>query len=76
MKKDEIISMAREAGIPELYIGAYYGAIERFATLAASHEREECAKVCETHMEWGEINPTIAIAAGNCADLIRARGDK
>jgi hypothetical protein len=39
-------------------------------------EREECAKVCEDHMEWGEISPTIAIAAGNYADLIRARGDK
>jgi hypothetical protein len=41
---------------------------------AMEFEREACAKLCEDQMQWGEINPTIAIAAGNCADLIRARG--
>jgi len=41
-------------------------------TVAA--EREACAQICEDQMEWGEINRTIAIAAGNCADLIRERG--
>lgn len=38
-------------------------------------EREACAQICEDQMEWGEINRTIAIAAGNCADLIRERGE-
>lgn len=39
-------------------------------------EREECAKVCDEQMEWGEINPSMEVAAGNCADLIRARGQQ
>lgn len=37
-------------------------------------EREACAKVCDEQMEWGEINKSMAVAAGNCADLIRERG--
>ena len=38
------------------------------------HEREECAKVCETHIE--EATPDYAQAAWNCARQIRARGEK
>ena len=37
-------------------------------------EREKCAEICEKHMEIREINTSMAIAAGNCADEIRARG--
>ena len=40
-----------------------------FAELVAQQEREACAKVCE---KWGEWN----IIAQDCADAIRARGEK
>jgi hypothetical protein len=73
MNRDDIIRMAREAGIhvyPE-----FEGAFECFAALVAEHEREACARVCEgiplpqdiialTHL------PTIE----RCAAAIRARG--
>jgi len=64
MTKDEIIRIAREAGLfthkevqPEL---------ERFATLVAAAEREACAKVCEKRgmVKGGEV----------FAARIRARG--
>ena len=78
MTKDEIIRMAVKcqlinAGNRE---GIYMDALAEFAALVAEAEREACAEVCEDQMQWGEINKTIAIAAGNCADAIRARGDK
>ncbi len=52
MTKDEVIKMAREAGV---HIGAndlksalfWYPEIERFANLVAKHTQEQCAKVCE-----------------------------
>ena len=55
MTEDDIIRMAREAGLfthkevqPEL---------ERFANLVAEHEREACAKVCEERgmVKGGEV---------------------
>lgn len=49
--------------------------ISRMLEAGAAEEREACAQICEDQMEWGEINRTIAIAAGNCADLIRERGE-
>ena len=64
MTKDEIIRMAREAGLfthkevqPEL---------ERFAKLVAAAEREACAKVCEERgmVKGGEV----------FASRIRSRG--
>lgn len=40
----------------------------------AAAEREACAAVCDSQMEWGIISPQMKVSAGNCADLIRARG--
>ena len=61
MTQDEIIEMARQAGLdPELW--NYTDAFERFAELVAAKEREACAKKAE---------------AQNChmvAAAIRARG--
>jgi hypothetical protein len=67
--------MAREAGIPETATeGVFIANSDDLGRLIAA-EREACAQICEDQMEWGEINRTIAIAAGNCADLIRERGE-
>ena len=39
--------------------------LKHFAELVASHEREECAKLCEDHDDYG---------CQHYADAIRARG--
>ena len=68
MTQDEIIRMAREAGLIQ-YVQVektcVSNALERFAALVATHEREACAKVCE------KIAPRTV-----CAAAIRARGEK
>ena len=66
MKNEDIIRMAREAGIETDWSFDFKIRLERFATLVAAHEREACAKVCE------ETNPRAYM----CAAAIRARGDK
>ena len=81
MNREDIIRMAREAGInvtegnsfsDDMYISVLY----RFANIVAAAEREACAQICDEQMEWGEINKSMAVAAGNCADLIRERGEQ
>jgi hypothetical protein len=70
MTQDEIIVMARQAGLvfdaqkPELSV--YPPALEAFAKLVAAKEREACAKVCEEQDEYGWQQ---------YADAIRARGE-
>ncbi len=68
MDRDDIIKMAREAGFnPVSYTGANLELFERFAALVAAHEREACAKVCETFYNH---------EAKDCAEAIRARGER
>ena len=70
MKREDIIRMAREAGLG-LFIqyekSRPLEALERFAALVAAAEREACAKVCEDDCGNGALN---------LADAIRARGEK
>jgi hypothetical protein len=67
--KQEIIRMAREAGIyvtrPDEFQNICIDDLERFAALVAAAEREACAKVCETFYNH---------EAKDCADAIRERG--
>lgn len=73
MTRDEIIRMAREAGLdPDLW--NYTDAFERFAALVASAEREACAKVCETFDQREAFNDEDMAVADACATAIRARG--
>jgi hypothetical protein len=44
MTREDVIRMAREAGVLSGYDSDLF---QRFAALVAAHEREECAKVCE-----------------------------
>ena len=79
MTKDDIIRMAREAGLPYIYQTgevANLGLVERFASLVAAAEREACAKVCESKMpnpvqNWADSQ--IVNALRDCAEAIRAR---
>ena len=73
MTKLEIVRKAfGNAPIPEQMLIRLFDMIE----LVREEEREACADVCDREMEWGEISRAMAVAAGNCADAIRARGDK
>jgi hypothetical protein len=75
MTKDDVIHMAREAGVyaahTELTLMA---GLERFAALVRADEREACAKVaketvCDMHLGTG-----IKIYGTKAAAAIRARG--
>ena len=77
MTRDDVIRMAREAGllIPSFRIdgGLALGTctvpdFERFASLVAAAEREACAKVCEDDDQEYETGACCAVA-------IRARGE-
>ena len=47
MNRDDIIRMAREAGLWPAVTDTFPSEVERFAALVAAAEREACAKVCE-----------------------------
>ena len=73
MTKDEIIEMARQAGMDYLqYLSPEaFEKVVAFAKLVAQHEREACAKMCDVlavHPEYAsEVTKLAAMA-------IRARG--
>jgi len=68
MNKEDIIRMARGAGIPGAWdLNWFDPYLERFADLVAAHEREECAKFCDDQYEFYGFDHVFA--AG-----IRARG--
>ena len=67
MTREDIIRMAREAGLHysgRCTLTGMESHIERFAALVASAEREACAKVCEDSVEY---------AGDTLAQAIRAR---
>ena len=68
MNRDDIIRLAREAGIGNSWdLNWHDQIIERFAKLVAQQEREACAKVCEEQYEYYGHDHVFAKA-------IRARG--
>ena len=78
MDREDIIRMAREAGIGFWEDGSLSPAIECFAALVAAaakaEENEACAKLCD---EREEIFQKYYIRGlpGQCASAIRARGN-
>ena len=69
MTLDDIIKLAKEAGLPYEYGTKrimYLKQIERFAELVAAAEREACAKVC--------LEEAPSLDGQLCATAIRARG--
>jgi hypothetical protein len=73
MTKDEIIEMARQAGMDYLqYLGPEaFEKVVVFSKLVAEHEREACANVCDEQMRGKSIWIKGAEAS---ALAIRARG--
>jgi len=82
MNREDIIRMAREAGLHIAtdvnwmpIIGLEYA--ERFAKLVAQHEREACAKDLDDASEAAkDVDPQGFVwrAVKDCAEAIRARG--
>ena len=75
MTRDDIIRMAREAGIVETG-----EAIWKMCELVAAAEREACAKVCEEKIDaeyaTGKVDHNEMAWTQSCAIAIRARGEK
>jgi hypothetical protein len=71
--KDDIIKMAKEAGIKQAIETPHLlmvHELERFAALVAAHEREACAKLAEEPYEF------TSEEAHRIASAIRARGEQ
>lgn len=71
MTQEEIISMARQAGVRDdenIFEFSQYKYLERFAKLVAEKEREACAKLADVWVRAYD-HPSEAIAKS-----IRARG--
>jgi hypothetical protein len=75
MTRDDIIRMAREAGVPDSWdlnwFDPYY---ERFAALVAAAEREACAKVCAS-FDLAPSKPT-SYTIRKQVEAIRARREQ
>lgn len=72
MTRDDIIRMAREAGLTEF--GGYTEQnIERFAALIAAAERNECAAIVDANA-MACHSPIYRSLLQSNADAIRARG--
>ncbi len=71
MTRDEIIRMAREAGYGDAMADLHAPALERFAALVATEEREQCKNVCQLVAK--EIDDTNGTAT-YLAAAISARG--
>jgi len=64
MTKEEIIEMARQAGLPEAIIEMTPIAFERFAKLIAEKEREKfCAVLRQLHDSYSLTSDSNAIRA-------------
>ena len=89
MNREDIIRMAREAGfhivIDDLpgdqvrrsvkSVNTYCtDEIARFAKMVAANEREECAKMCEEHVNRPHLEFLDRRTPQECAAAIRARG--
>jgi len=70
MTKEEIIKMARQAGLPEAIIEMTPIAFERFAKLVAEKEREEIEK------RVMELDETMATRVYVINKAIRTRGQE
>jgi hypothetical protein len=68
MTRDDIIRLARDAGLTGLVEADVIENFERFAALVAEAEREQCALVAESY------EPTCESCPSGVANAIRARG--
>jgi hypothetical protein len=77
--RDDIIRMAREAGLWPAVTDTFPKKLERFAALVAAAECEACAQECDKieRRKWEAVmngGAMQGIGARDCAAAIRARG--
>lgn len=70
MTQDEIIRMAREAGVVIDGNNSGEDSLLYFAALVVAAEREACAKVCDEFQARD-----VGMQPAECAGAIRARGN-
>jgi hypothetical protein len=75
MNREDIIKMAREAGLSGMMEGGLIDYFERFAALVAAAEREACAVVCDERAASAPLGSDEQCEAEDCAAAIRARGN-
>jgi hypothetical protein len=71
LTKDDIIELAREAGLlseDEAWVSLHQEAMERFAELLEAKVRKECAELCRA--EANGRSPLAFDALHECADLM------
>ena len=76
MTKEEIIELAKQAHFLDYELDdgttdAFDQRYEAFAKLIAEHEREACAKVCDSFQARD-----VGMQPAECAGAIRARGQE
>jgi DNA-directed RNA polymerase subunit F len=77
MTQDEIIEMARQAGVRDDEITfefSQYKYLDRFAKLVAEKEREACAKIVEENANRCGVDTVAWMLLASNAQAIRARG--
>mgnify|MGYP000010494155 CR=1 FL=1 len=76
MTQDEIIEMARKAGIRDCTCSGEFGCLKAFAKLVAAKEREACAKVCGKFADEALLcgDEDAVMCFEQAEDAIRARG--
>ena len=74
MDREDIIRMAREAGLAYGSDEKPLNSVTRFAALVAAHEREACAKVADEQAQ-DEPYGHAKFRCNNIAAAIRARGN-
>jgi hypothetical protein len=77
MTQDEIIEMARQAGLWPAVTDTFAKELEAFAKLVAAKEREACALICENYADTDSYQDETSggITTDFHAKLIRARGE-
>ena len=80
MDRDDIIKMAREAGLPETEVeGVFRVNSDDLGRLLAA-EREACAKVCDEKVDseyaTGKVDHNEMAWTQACVIAIRARGER
>jgi hypothetical protein len=74
MTQDEIVQLAKDAGLRIDVRGTYFfvgfGELSDLLDAAIAKEREACAKVCD------EVNEHPSLTPQHCAESIRARGEQ
>ena len=70
MTQDEIIEMARQAGMYQDLNVSWNESIQNFAKLVAAKEREACADICDRFQARD-----VGMQPAECAGAIRAKGE-